>query len=441
MSEFVRFACPSCGKRLKTLARKAGRTARCACGHSFRVPSADPRVPPLLGSDDPESVRPDGPRPHGGRPDRGEEDQSRSEARLPWMIGGVVVLLAVGIGGAVVATRSPRQPAVTEGPSAATASAVEPKRPAEPPNPGPKDRKNPPEDAKPSPPPNAGSVAPEPAPAPPKANPARPDPELQGAWTLSMVYDQYEAGHKSGIALTSKYLMTIRDGDVTVETEIDGKKEVTKYSVDSDLSKTPKVYRRATADGKYVVTGIYAVRDGQLLMCFQGDGTIPEAFVANRNDGKGRRISEFDRVKSEGAARPPGPVAPVKPAEPPKAASGPGEGGHPGSDQPKKDDGTLAELKGKWVDSQRYNGALVIITITLDDKGGASYLRVADLGGGKFEADISSRSTKLEKQKDELVIKLLDGTYRCLRSEKGKLEMTLISGTGPKSWSFSKIEK
>jgi hypothetical protein len=42
--------------------------------------------------------------------------------------------------------------------------------------------------------------------------------------------------------------------------------------------------------------GIYKVEGNRLVMCFQKDGTPPPDFTARRDDGKGRRVFEFERV-------------------------------------------------------------------------------------------------------------------------------------------------
>jgi hypothetical protein len=105
-----------------------------------------------------------------------------------------------------------------------------------------------------------------------------------------------------------------------------------------------------------------------------------------------------------------------------------------------KKDLAVADLKGEWVDSQKYKGATVIITITFGADGTASYLRVALLGDGKIESDISGRRTTIEKRDGKDVIKVLDGTYRCQLSEKGNLDLTLVDGKGPASWSFARTK-
>ena len=124
------------------------------------------------------------------------------------------------------------------------------------------------------------------------------DADLQGVWKLSKVYDKYEGGNQSYISLSSKYVMTIQDGNLTIETENDGKKATTKYTVNVDGNKKPKEYTRTAVEGKKgAVTGLYSVEKDKLLMCFQADGKPPEGFTVKRDDGKDRRIYEFERVK------------------------------------------------------------------------------------------------------------------------------------------------
>jgi uncharacterized protein (TIGR03067 family) len=130
------------------------------------------------------------------------------------------------------------------------------------------------------------------------ADRSKPDPDLQGTWKLSLVYDKHDETGKSYIAVTSKYVMTIKGNDMSVETEIDGKKTTSKYTLDLDRSKNPRVYKRTAADDKKsTMSGIYSVEKDKLMMCFQKDGKPPEGFTVRRDDGKNRRIYEFARVR------------------------------------------------------------------------------------------------------------------------------------------------
>jgi uncharacterized protein (TIGR03067 family) len=131
------------------------------------------------------------------------------------------------------------------------------------------------------------------------ADKSKSDADLQGVWKLSKVYDKYESGTKSYLSVSSKYVMTIKDNELSVETEVDGKATTTKYTIDLDAAKNPKVYKRTTADEKKnSISGIYSVEKDTLMMCFQTDGKPPEGFTVTRDDGKGRRIYEFTRVKN-----------------------------------------------------------------------------------------------------------------------------------------------
>src|SRR5262249_25080781 len=42
MNDYIRFSCPTCGKRLKAPPEHAGRAARCRCGQQVLVPSEAP---------------------------------------------------------------------------------------------------------------------------------------------------------------------------------------------------------------------------------------------------------------------------------------------------------------------------------------------------------------------------------------------------------------
>lgn len=126
----------------------------------------------------------------------------------------------------------------------------------------------------------------------------KPESDLQGRWRLTKVYDKYESGAKSYISVTSTHVMTVKDGDMTVETANEGKKTTTKYTVAVDTAKKPKQYTRTSTDEKRTaVTGIYTVEKNTLMMCFQSDGKPPEGFAVTRDDGKDRLIYEFERVQ------------------------------------------------------------------------------------------------------------------------------------------------
>jgi uncharacterized protein (TIGR03067 family) len=122
------------------------------------------------------------------------------------------------------------------------------------------------------------------------------DPDLQGTWKLVKVYDQYEPGNQSYLLLSSYYQMTIQGTEMAVETEDGGKKKTTRYTLAADRTKSPRAYHETGADGK-TFSGIYKVEGNKLLMCSQKDGKPPTDFTARRDDRKGRRIMEYERVK------------------------------------------------------------------------------------------------------------------------------------------------
>jgi uncharacterized protein (TIGR03067 family) len=126
---------------------------------------------------------------------------------------------------------------------------------------------------------------------------SKPDPDLQGTWKLSLVYDQLDNAKKSYLVVSAKEFMTIKGNLMSVEREVDGKKTTVNYTLEVDRTKNPRVYKRFAADGKKTaISGIYAIEKARLRMCFQADGKPPEAFIVSRDDGKDRLIFEFDRV-------------------------------------------------------------------------------------------------------------------------------------------------
>src|SRR4051812_17381041 len=82
----------------------------------------------------------------------------------------------------------------------------------------------------------------------------------------------------------------------------------------------------------------------------------------------------------------------------------------------------LADFKGKWTDSERYDGGLLILPLTVDDKGKVSYTRTF-MKAEKIEQSISANSTQIEKKGKDYVVKLLEGIYRCNMKDKDSLEM------------------
>jgi len=99
---------------------------------------------------------------------------------------------------------------------------------------------------------------------------------------------------------------------------------------------------------------------------------------------------------------------------------------------------TPAAFAGKWTGVERYQGALLTILLTIDAQGQARYQRTR-LEGAKIEADTGDRSSKLTIEDGAATIKLLDATYRC-EMRDSRLEMTLVSGTGPRTFSFGRRE-
>jgi len=91
--------------------------------------------------------------------------------------------------------------------------------------------------------------------------------------------------------------MTIKGNEMTVESENDGKRRTTKYTLEVDQTKKPKVYKLAKAGDKEARSGIYSVEGDTLRMCYQADGKPPESFTVKRGDGKERGMDEFERVK------------------------------------------------------------------------------------------------------------------------------------------------
>jgi uncharacterized protein (TIGR03067 family) len=130
----------------------------------------------------------------------------------------------------------------------------------------------------------------------PPAPTASSDPDLEGTWRLVKLYDQYEPGNQSYLLVSSHYVMTVKGTEMSTETEDGGKKKATKYTLATDRSKTPRVYHETGPSGK-AFSGIYKVEGNKLIMCSQKDGTPPAEFSAHRDDGKGRRIMEYERVK------------------------------------------------------------------------------------------------------------------------------------------------
>ena len=56
--ELIRFACPACGKRLKSPPEHQGKRARCRCGERVIVPGAEPLIAEVV--DEPFSPRKSG---------------------------------------------------------------------------------------------------------------------------------------------------------------------------------------------------------------------------------------------------------------------------------------------------------------------------------------------------------------------------------------------
>lgn len=120
---FVRFTCPSCGKRLKAPGRWAGRSTSCSqCGHRITLPdvrvephpTARPAEVPVLSAGRPH------PRPewwNAPPPSRAVPHAPRRAAR-PWLL---VAAVAVVLGFGILAWLSPRPDPTDSGPRGQTA--------------------------------------------------------------------------------------------------------------------------------------------------------------------------------------------------------------------------------------------------------------------------------------------------------------------------------
>jgi len=277
-TDHLRVACPSCGKNLRVKAALAGKRLKCpSCSKSF-------------------DVKP-------GGEGKAQEGLPRPRS-IPWgLIGfgtaavvllGVLIVLWVGARSEARDLKDQLEAAEAKL-QQATASAGDLRKQlagARTDSGGAK-----PPDSTPAAP-RADDPKPDPPTTPPRPVGSKPDPDLQGTWKLSLVYDKQDETGKSYLAVSSKYLMTIEGNKMTVEGESDGKPMTKSFTLEVDQGKEPKVYTQTADDKKGgSQSGIYAVRDGKLQMCSQGDGKPPDSFTVRRDDGKDRRILEFERVK------------------------------------------------------------------------------------------------------------------------------------------------